>query len=357
MPLADCALVVGIDRYPALRTLSGAERDADEFYKWVTTEGGVAPANATKIVSSDFKKAPKNKPWNEQPAQKAVDDFFHKVQAASDKNDQAGDGPQVGKRLYMFFSGHGFAPALDKSGFLMANASKQAPINVAAMLWANRMYEGGWFDEVLLFQDACREPMKQADLVSPFLVSIGLSGQQNRRRFIALSAKNDQLSVEKVIGSDGVRGVFTVTLLAGLRGDARDPRTGEITAALLKAYLQSNMKSLLTPAELANPEIANQPEVFDPDPFVIVGAPPGWTAAAAKEFPVQITLKGSRNARIIGHDLKDHLVQAAAPDPWNVTLPRGFFRVLAPPFTSDVFEVTGALDANGVKEVTDVDVH
>lgn len=357
MPLADRALVVGIDRYPALRTLSGAERDANEFYKWVTTEGGVTPANATRIVSSAFKKAPKNKPWNERPAQKAVDDFFHEVSAASDKNNEAGYGPQVGKRLYMFFSGHGFAPALDKSGFLMANASEKAPVNVAAMLWANRMYEGGWFDEVLLFQDACREPMKQADLTPPFLISIGLSGQQNRRRFIALSAKNDQLSLEKVIGSGGVRGVFTVTLLAGLRGGARDPRTGEITAAQLKAYLQSNMRSLLTPLELANPEIANQPEVFDPDPFVIVGAPPGWTAAAAERFPVRINLNGSRDARIIDHDLEAHLVQAAAPDPWKVSLPRGLFMVLAPPYSSDPFEVTGALGADDAQQVKDVDVH
>jgi len=356
MPLADRALIVGIDRYPALGPLSGAERDATEFYKWVTTAGGVDPANATSIVSSAFERAPELKPWAEQPAQQAIDDFFHAVQATSDENDAAGEGPQVGKRLYMYFSGHGFAPALDKSGVLMANASRTAPINVAAMWWANRMYEGGWFDEVLLFQDACREPMRQADLSPPFLVSLGLSGQENRRRFFALSAKNDQLSLEKAIGGGGARGVFSVTLLAGLRGAARDARTGEITAAQLKAYLQSNMKNLLTPQELANPEIANQPEVFDPDPFVIVGAPPGWTAAAAEEFPVRVSLNGSRDARIIGHDLKDHVTQTGAPDPWNVTLPRGYFRVLADPFSSDVFEVTGALVADGAKEVIDVAV-
>ncbi|MFD1611157.1 hypothetical protein ACFSCW_05005 [Sphingomonas tabacisoli] len=356
MPLADRALIVGIDRYSALGALSGAERDAAAFYDWVTTAGGVQPANATKIVSSNFKKAPKSKPWNERPAQQAIDDFFHAVQAASDANNAAGEGPQVGKRLYMFFSGHGFAPALDRSGVLMANASPAAPINVAAMLWANRMYEGGWFDEVLLFQDACRQPMRQADLSPPFLVSLGLSGLEKRRRFIALSAKNDQLSLEKKINGADVRGVFSVTLLDALKGGARDPLTGEITAAQLKSYLQSNMKTLLTSQELADPEIASQPEVFDPDPFVIVGPPPGWAAAVAEEFPVSIGLKGSRDARILDHDLKDRIVQAGAPDPWPVTLPRGLFRVLAPPYSSEVFEVTGALRPNGVKEVTNVAV-
>lgn len=357
MPLADHALVVGIDRYASLKALSGAQRDAIEFHNWVVTHGGVNLANAIKIVSDNFAPAAADEYWREQPAHQAVDDFFHRIQAASDMNDQVGDGPKVGKRLYMFFSGHGFAPALDKSGVLMANASRTAPMNVAAQWWANRMYEGGWFDEVLLFQDACREPMRQAELSPPFLVSLGLAGQETRRRFFALSAKNYQLSLEKPIGGDGVRGVFSVTLLAGLNGGARDPDTGEITAAQLKAYLQSNMKSLLTPDELADPEIANQPEVFDPDPFVIIGAPPGWGAANAEEFPVRVTLNGSRDARIIGFDLTDRLVQPAAPDPWNVTLPRGFFRVLAGPLVSDPFEVTGALLPNGDKAVIDVAVN
>jgi len=38
----------------------------------------------------------------------------------------------------------------------MANATLKRAHNISAMLWANRLYEGGWFDEVVLFQDACR---------------------------------------------------------------------------------------------------------------------------------------------------------------------------------------------------------
>ena len=357
MPLADRALVVGIDTYPALKKpLSGAERDANAFYKWVTTDGGVAPANATRIVSSDFPAAPAAQPWTQQPAQQAVDDFFHGVQAASDANDAAGDGPQVGKRLYLFFSGHGFAPALDKSGVLLAGASKAAPINVAAMWWANRMYEGGWFDEVLLFQDACREPMRQADLVPPFLVSLGLSGQETRCRFFAFSAKDKQLSLEKPIDGGDVRGVFTVTLINGLKGGARDPKTGELTSGLLKDYLYSNMKTLLSEAELAKPDIAKKPEVFDPDEFVILPAPPGWGAANADEYPVRIGLNGSRDAKIVDDKFNQVRAQAGAPDPWDVTLPRGFYMVIAAPYNSDGFQVSGALAGDGSKEVVNVAV-
>lgn len=354
MPLVDHALVVGIDRYPVLGSLSGAQCDAMAFHAWVTTAGGVDPANTTKIVSSDFPPAAANQFWNEQPAPRTVDDFFHAVQAASDANDANGEGPQVGKRLYMFFSGHGFAPALDKSGVLMANASPAAPMNVAAHWWANRMYEGGWFDEVILFQDACREPMRQADLAPPFLVSLGLTGIAGRRRFFVLSAKNDQLSLEKDIGNKGVRGVFSVTLMEGLEGGARDAQTGEITTGGLMAYLQKNMPSRLTAQERANPDIAQAPEVLGSDPFVLVAAPPGWAAAAAEEFPVRIDLNGSRDARIIDRNLNDYRVENGAPDPWNVMLPRGFYRVMAPPYISETFEIAGTLRPNGTKEVIDV---
>ena len=49
-------------------------------------------------------------------------------------------------------------------------------------------------------------------------------------------------------------GAFSVTLLDGLNGGARDPVTGAITARTLRTYLQDNMKKLLSPADLANPE-------------------------------------------------------------------------------------------------------
>lgn len=355
MALADRALVVGIDRYPSLhKPLSGAELDATDFFDWVTTEGGVALANATLVVSSKYLPAPQ--PWKEQPAREAIADFFHEVEKASQDNNAAGLGLRAGKRLYLFFSGHGFAPALDKSGVLMANASANAPMNVAAKWWADRMYQGGWFDEVLLFQDACREPMKLADLEPPFLKERNMANMAKRRRFVALSAKNNLLSLEKPHNNQ-VRGVFSVTLMAGLRGGARDPTTGEITAGQLKLYLQDNMKNLLTPAELANTTIANEPDVFDPDRFVILGPTPDWSPADADKFPVSVNLNGQTDARILGADLAEIAKDPNATDPWQLELARGFYRAVAGARMSDVFEVTGALRADGSKEPVNVVVN
>ena len=353
MPLADRALVVGINRYPELGKLSGAEHDAKAFYQWVTSAGGVAKKNAALIVSSKYKKAAR---WrDEQPTREAIEDFFYDVVDASKANNAKGEGLQVGKRLYMFFSGHGFSPTLDESGVLMANASRDAIQAFAARSWANQIYEYGLFDEVLLFQDACREVMEEGQLSPPFLPKNKLPGLENRRRFAAFSAKNPQLSIEKKMNGK-VRGVFSVTLLEGLSGGARDPQTGEITAGLLKAYLQSNMKSLLSDDELEDDEIAKVPEVDDRDPLVILGPPPGWTVAKAEEYPVTVNLQGPRDARV-SDGQKDRIVQAAAPDPWQIMLPRGYYKVIAGALQSELFEVTGALLPDGSKEVKAVDVH
>ena len=76
--------------------------------------------------------------------------------------------------------------------------------------------------------------------------------------------------------------------MAGLQGGARDPQTGEITAAQLKSYLFANMSARLDAVDLANDDISERPEVFDLDPFVIV--PAVADGAKPTKFPVEVTL-------------------------------------------------------------------
>jgi hypothetical protein len=147
-----------------------------------------------------------------------------------------------------------------------------------------------------------------------------------------------------------VHGVFSATLLEGLAGAARDPRTGEITTAQLKAYLQDNMGKRLSEAELANDDIARRPEVFDPDPFVIV---PG--VQRVPQFPVRVSLPQEGLAVRIEDGT---LVQAAganpAPKVWDVELPRGLYKVIVPGLQDGLFQVTGAVQADGTQQVVNV---
>jgi hypothetical protein len=344
MPLADRALVVGINRYPKIGELSGAQNDADDFYKWVTDPagGGVDRANALLLRSADFAAPPD--PDDERPDKVLVEKFFTGIDNAANANNLSGEGLKAGNRLWLFFSGHGFAPSLDRSAVLMANATNDRPHSIAAMLWANRLYDGGWFNDVLLFQDACRNPIGDTDLTPPFLKQRQAPAPQKRQRFYAFSAKNRQLSKELTVGGR-VNGVFTYTLLQGLRGQARDPQTGAVTTAQLKAYLQDNMRKLLSPADLNNIDIAKMPEVFDPDPFDIVPARGGL---AIPDFPIRIIGAAGLDVRIVDATLREVATSNPAPDPWPVRLQRGFFKVISSDGRDKLFEVTGGGIAGGL---------
>jgi len=350
MALADYALVVGINRYPGLTSLEGAENDARDFHAWVISQTGgkVAVTNATLLVSSDFTEPAGAD--DAKPAIQQIEEFFTRIDNAADVNNRAGLGLKTGNRIWLFFSGHGFAPSLDRSAVLMANATSRRTHNVAALLWADRLHEGGWFDDVFLFQDACRSQMADVDLTPPFLRKRNAPLNQPRRRFYAFSAKNRQLSKELPIGVR-VQGVFTTTLMQGLKGQARDPTTGALTTAQLKAYLQDNMKKLLPEADLADDEIAKMPEVVNPDPFDVLPA----TQVAISTFPVTISIsQPGPPAHIENSDFAAVATADPSPPSWQNALPRGFYKVVVQGLGEKMFQVSGALAPDGSGKVVDV---
>jgi hypothetical protein len=351
MPLADRALVVGINRYPGISILQGAENDAQDFYEWVIDKdgGGVDTANARLITSSG-----NNLISNARPVKEEVEQFFIEIDAIAVDNNNQNLGLKAGRRLWLFFSGHGFAPSLDQSAVLMANATSRIRLNIAAKMWADRLCEGGWFDEVLLFQDACRQAITNADLQPPFLLK-QTGGQQ--RRFYAFSAKNRKLSKEIPVVGGKVRGVFAFTLMEGLRGGAVDANTGSVTTAQLKAYLQDNMQRLLSAADLQNDDIAKEPEVFDPDPFVIVPAKDGRAAVA---FPVKLIVANPpAHIEDAGFEIvkqQEPATNGAWGGNWEFCLPRGMYKAVAQGGGQALFEVTGAILPDGSQAVTSVNL-
>src|SRR5262249_58165477 len=129
--------------------------------------GGAGGARAGSLLSGGGHLTPPMGTDDAQPAKELVEQFFTDVDNTAEANNAAGIGLKAGKRLWLFFSGHGFAPSLDRSGVLMANATLKRVHNIGVMLWANRLYEGGWVDEVILFQDACRNRIGDAELAPP----------------------------------------------------------------------------------------------------------------------------------------------------------------------------------------------
>src|SRR5262249_53542872 len=135
---------VGITRYHRLDPnlqLQGSERDAVEFTRWLLRKdrgGGRLPQQNVRLVLSSasvaaFEQAhpdcvgvphvplvlspgPANAgplaPW---PATRDLDDHFFWL---LEKRDQDG---RLGRRLYVFFAGHGFALQENSDGLLMAD--------------------------------------------------------------------------------------------------------------------------------------------------------------------------------------------------------------------------------------------
>jgi uncharacterized caspase-like protein len=344
MAFADHALVVGINRYPKIGELRGAHADACDFYHWVIDPAGgrVDPLDARLILSAP---GASQEVKDAMPTRSQIEAFFTEMDEYANANNEAELGLKAGNRLYMFFSGHGFAPSLDRSAVLMANTTSTALDNLAARLWADRLFEGGWFDEILLFQDACRSSLSAGDLMVPFLRRRNRPG---KIRFYAFSANEDKVSLEKPWGNNGdMRGVFTLTLMEGLRGGARDPDTGDITSGQLRAYLQANMKAKLSQAELEDDRVAKVPDVFDPNPCIIV---PALAGIPASRFPVRITLPG---ANLIAR-VKDSRMETVATNEgsqnWLLRLPTGFYKLEVDGGGVQLFEVNGTLRRDGSEQ-------
>jgi hypothetical protein len=343
MPLDDWALCVGINGYPAVGCLEGAEADAEEFHDWVTSAGGVKPERARLIKS---RLPASGRARDALPTRREIEEFFDDVDDAANENERLGEGLVAGRRLYLFFSGHGFAPSLDASALLTANATPSAIHNIGCRLWADHIFQGGWFKEVVLFQDTCRSRLLAGTLMPPYLRKRNAPG---KARFYAQAALNDTVALERPDGRGGKRGVFSMTLMDGLNGYARDPVSRAITSESLRAYLQSNMKYKYAPADLERDDISREPEVFNPTPFEIL--PPG----PVESFPVRVCLPAAANtARIFAYSFEP-IMTSTGVNPWEFSLRVGNYEVSIDNGPSRNFQVTGAIELNGSKRVVNVE--
>lgn len=253
----DWAIVVGIDVYPGLKNLNlqGSSNDANEMYQWLTgpapSAGGVPKDQARLIRSSDFP-GPFASPLDGRPAHSELERELLRLDARAKANNQAGQGFRIGRRLYLYFSGHGCAPELNESALLAADASPDlSGLHIPGRLWAHVFRVRGYFDEVILLMDCCRESFPTIQVRKPplDLTTADTTAVDNGRRFYGFATKWSRTTKE--IPINGVmRGVFTHALLQGLGGKACDPGTGVITADSLASWLSIHMLDELTPQQL-----------------------------------------------------------------------------------------------------------
>lgn len=340
--MPNAAIVVGIQGYPELPPkLQGPKNDAEAFHAWVTSAGGVAPADATLILDQV---PPATSSLTAAPTPQAVQSEFDRWEevARASGNGMAGD------RLYIYLSGHGFGASLEDAALLMANATQfRTRHHIPGRLWANYFFAKGYFREVLLFIDCCRERYSTAQLNGPGVEAP--SPSDGARRFYGFAAKYGKLAVEKPIGGQ-MHGVFTATLLDALRGGASD-EDGRITGAGLKAYLYENMQSYLSAEDFAD-DVAREPDLYCDQPeddFVIATVPPvkhqvaiPIPAAAATQTWQLFGEQGGRKFTKIAEMQGDGTTQ------WKVELLRATYQLIAGGIVKIV-----TVKGNGGVDVTD----
>lgn len=329
MSNTDWALIVGVSRYREKRfgDLEGPERDAREFFAWVTSPqgGGIKNRRHVRLILSPRggKGKPAHKP---KPTAEQITEFFEELEEVAKANAAKGKGLKVGRRFYIFLSGHGFKPTDEETALLTANAQMDVLHHLPAKAWANLFYKGLRFEEIVLFMDCCRPLVPKTPIVPPLLkIAPDPSYRNVGKVFYAFATSSGRTARERAMEDGKVRGVFTAALLEGLKGAAAtDPDRKEITTADLRNYLYNSVERFTDPK---NPAVKLRP-VVEPSQnetldFVIGRAEP-------KTFPVRIHLPAGSKGRTVNlrrANLKIFRDYVAESRTLDVSLPIGLYGV------------------------------
>ena len=339
----DWAVIIGINHYPDLGDLLGPENDAKAFFQWVNSkDGGDVPASQIRLVLSSNYTGPFD-PGKARPTVADVEDHFIDLDVLAQNISAAGKGLKVGRRLYLYFSGHGCAPVFDEAALLMANATRGRLFHIPGRLWANWFYQAGYFEEVVLLMDCSRERYPRVALNVPPFIDVMSPDAVRGKRFYGFAAKWSGMSRERSMPDGKVHGAFSAALLEGLRGAASEPN-GEITAVSLANYLYGNMKTFLAPEASSDPSISLEPDlVFDAkDRFVLARVP----SEAIPTYSVTIELPDESKGRSV--QILDSSFQRIAEsqsgtsETWQLNLRRGIYLVRIEGLEwNRIFEVRG----------------
>lgn len=244
----DHAVVVGIGRYRGardpsgwIRDLHGPANDANAIAAWLRkpSGGGLPRGNVTVVTSSEAGR----------PEQQEVEAA---LSALSQLPPSTPDG-YAGRRLYLYVSGHGLANRADEAALITAEAEEYRTLNVLITSWLEWFYTATSFKEYVLWVDCCMQRQPLARLKACDLNERVGQGDKGKR-FVAYAAPFGKAAIERKMPDGKVHGVFTYTLLQGLKNAG----AGEVTSEHLRQYLLSNMRSFMSEEDLI-PAVADEP--------------------------------------------------------------------------------------------------
>lgn len=347
----DYAIVIGIRRYPTLgapyppgnpHDLQGPERDAEAVYEWLADEegGGVPEGNRLLVTSKMYPDPFPIELVAGQPKASArpnVDElsgcFGWLIERYSIANRL-----RLGRRLYVYFAGHGFGVADCDGGVYAANASPGVLHHFYVQNWFDWLYRNAYFDEFVLWMDACSDPIPINGMPNTApLPDRRAPDFAQGRRFVVYAARHPLRSVERRMPDGEIRGVFTYALLKGLRGAAPpDPVTGRVTARTLRDYLKGNLSAFQPQQDRENPDIGSVPSFGAEDDIEFCAA----SNSLARVLRFHHRHLGQQ-AVILNSSFTTVAAVAVGADPWTVNLPSGIYKLEVAPDIKIFIEMNG----------------
>ncbi|HZH76113.1 MAG TPA: caspase family protein [Archangium sp.] len=303
----DYGLVVGIRRYPGMPPeLEGAENDARAFHQWLVSEkgGGLLESHTQLLLASGTTCE------DACPTDKQIENWLTPLYLRAKRKGRGG------RRLYLFFAGHGFSPGRHEAAIYMADASEDLPgRHVPGKAYADFFLLSVFFEEVVLFMDCCRRDGLMVGLRGvPWPEQRVETAEELTKHFYAFGTYWGGVSLERMMGSRK-HGLFTSTLLEGLEGKAANNK-GEITSRSLQDYLERKVPLLCQGNERQEPR-------FDASPRPIVFgrvAVPDFPVRVLSTAPGQLILRKGELAEVLTGDPR-----VKTPEGWSTRLPRGLY--------------------------------
>ncbi|GGV34808.1 caspase family protein [Streptomyces spectabilis] len=239
------AVVVGINRYPAISDLRGARGDAGRFRDWlVDPTGGNVPATNIALVTATERDEREADVMTAVPTRENVNRALYLAHRAVRRAVDEG-GNWADTRLYLFLAGHGIAPFGGDAALLMANAAIDLLGNHIAVRPYLSWYESASpFHEIVFFADCCRTRFGGvAAFGPPFTDTIEAPDKVECLAGYATSL-GDPAYEQQAPDPNRSRGHFTSALIEGLRGAGGGTVTseGKVTSDSLIDYVRRHVR-------------------------------------------------------------------------------------------------------------------
>jgi hypothetical protein len=229
----DWALVVGIDWYARLPHVAGAVDAARKFHDWlVSSEGGTIRKDHMVLLTSEQEGQDQGAGVTAQVVNAQLSALLAR---AAEPEAQASGTESAHRRLYIYLGGRGELVGREVTDVVLLTADATSEIDsriIAPTVFAESAVRSGAFGEVVLVADLTDPTLRTSLQVKPDL-PLSTPTPEPVRFFHAIATSTRQIEDRQP-----PVGVFTQTLLKGLRGWAGNDE-GHVYTGALERYMRA----------------------------------------------------------------------------------------------------------------------